>query len=380
MPAYHQMGHDSTNLLAEPQLNHYKGAILSPVNLTEAEMVDLLAPGGLGLEFIFDPQLYYPQAQREILRSWSYFPSDVDTADASSLEWWKKLCSDLVASAARVDPDAICSPVVVPRAYSWEYFQNMCDVTRLLEDIVGPDTEVIHTVLVGSHELASYSAVMTLASIVTRLDCRRMNLILTDGGYPRRELADPEELKGMMLLIKSLSDNGIRVLVSYCSSDVLLWKEAGAEDVASGKFFNLRRFTPSRWDEAGEGGGGQVPYWFEEALMAFLRASDVTRVQAIGLISDASKANPFAPEILHKIGSGDAWLGLSWRFYLYWFQELESRMANGTARALDILERADRGWGQIETSSPRIYLEERQNTGDWIRQWLRAVAEYKTPW
>jgi hypothetical protein len=55
-------------------------------------------------------------------------------------------------------------------------------------------------------------------------------------------------------------------------------------------------------------------------------------------------------------------------------------MANGTARALDILERADRGWGQIETSSPRIYLEERQNTGDWIRQWLRAVAEYKTPW
>src|SRR5687768_15124772 len=37
MPAYQQMGHQSENLLFEPDLSAYAGAILSPVNYTEDE-------------------------------------------------------------------------------------------------------------------------------------------------------------------------------------------------------------------------------------------------------------------------------------------------------------------------------------------------------
>lgn len=38
MPAYHQMGHDSENLLWAPELGQYRGAILSPVNYDQAKV------------------------------------------------------------------------------------------------------------------------------------------------------------------------------------------------------------------------------------------------------------------------------------------------------------------------------------------------------
>ena len=88
-------------------------------------------------------------------------------------------------------------------------------------------------------------------------------------------------------------------MVGFCSSDVVLWKIAGAEACATGKFFNLRRFTSSRFDEPSQG-GGQLPYWYEESLVAFLRESDVLRLQRRGELSDASLANPFGQAILEK--------------------------------------------------------------------------------
>jgi hypothetical protein len=38
MSAYQQMGHHSMNLVEDPLLDTYHGAILSPVNYTEAEV------------------------------------------------------------------------------------------------------------------------------------------------------------------------------------------------------------------------------------------------------------------------------------------------------------------------------------------------------
>lgn len=64
-----------------------------------------------------------------------------------------------------------------------------------------------------------------------------------------------------------------------------------ATSCATGKFFNLRRFTKSRFEEPA-GGGGQLPYWVEESLFAYLRETDVLRVRDEGLIADASRRKP----------------------------------------------------------------------------------------
>jgi hypothetical protein len=142
---------------------------------------------------------------------------------------------------------------------------------------------------------------------LTATRCKQVYLIFIGAVEPRRELADPETLKGAMRLIAALREAKMEVLVGFCSTDVLLWKAAGAHSVATGKFFNLRRFTSARFEEPTQG-GGQLPYWCEESLIAFLRESDIIRVQAQSMLSDSSERNPFAQQILQR---GDApWVAL----------------------------------------------------------------------
>ena len=121
-----------------------------------------------------------------------------------------------------------------------------------------------------------------------------------------------------MRLIRMLASSGMQILVGYSSSDMLLWRHAGAADCASGKFFNLRRFLKSRFEEPA-GGGGQLPYWFEETLVAFLRESDLIRIQKASLLSDSSTRNPYCSEILASQAAmpGSTWLAEAWRQYLW---------------------------------------------------------------
>ena len=216
---------------------------------------------------------------------------------------------------------------------------------------------------------------MTIASIVSRSRISECLLVLVNNVEPRRELSDPEELKGAMRLIQTLESGGQPTTVAFSSSDMVLWKGAGATNCATGKFFNLRRFTISRFDEPNESGGGQLGYWFEEALLAFLRQSDVFRVREREFVSSASVDNPFAAPILEAIPAKQAWVALGWRQYLYWFADAEFRLQKGTTTADDLVAAADGSCEEIEKSKPPLLMEERQNDGSWVRQWYRALVE-----
>jgi hypothetical protein len=90
---------------------------------------------------------------------------------------------------------------------------------------------------------------MEIASILSRSVAETIYLIFVGQTDPRRELSDEEALKGAMRLIASLEGAGLMVIVGFTSSDMVLWKAAGASSCATGKFFNLRRFTSSRFEE-----------------------------------------------------------------------------------------------------------------------------------
>ena len=187
--------------------------------------------------------------------------------------------------------------------------------------------------------------------------------------------------RAAMQLISALERNSVPVTVGFCSSDVVLWKMAGASDCASGKFFNLRRFTRQRFEEPTEG-GGQLPYWFEEGLLAFLRQSDLIRARRNGVLSAASLQNPFGAEILSLIDQAnktgaklEPWLALSWRQFLYWFADVEGRLSRGEISAEDLLTTADANWAKLDKA--KVLMEERENDGRWIRGWLNTIREFQ---
>ena len=382
MTVFHQMGHQSDNLLASDQLA-YRGAILSPVNYDQEGISRIINHFGVpGFETIFDPQMYYPRSEKGKLQTWRYFPADYNTADMTSEAWWNQVIASLVEIIQEISPNAVCSPTPVPRVYQNDYYLAMTRLSNsLCERLTSLGISVLQTVIANLADLSDYRRVHEIASIVTQGEAGRIYLIFNSQTTPRRELNNTDELKGAMLLIKLLEESGIRVVVGYCSADIILWKEAGATDCATGKFFNLRRFTPSRWVENEEGGGGQLPYWFEEGLVAYLRESDISRVRRGNIFSDASNRNPFTAEILQNISVGNPWVALGWKQYLYWFSDVEARLRQHETNADQLLSVAEENWTVINNiRNPKVLMEEIKNNGDWVRLWHRAVLEYSYPW
>lgn len=278
MSAYLQMGHDSENLVGVPGLDGFTGLILSPVNRSESELSakvrDFRQKGHF--DIALDPQLYCPQSERGQLPNHSYFPRDLDTADLSSDSWWRAIVAGLAAESNRLGVDAVCSPVVLTRKYGPDYYARCRDTySMLIAELNRTAIRPMMTVCIALNEMTEPSDALRIASIITADNPKAVYLVIEADVEPRRELADATNLLSVMVLISALEKSGSQTLVSHCSSDMLMMKCAGASHCASGKFFNLRRFSRSRFDEQQEGGGGQLPYWFEHSLLAFLREADI---------------------------------------------------------------------------------------------------------
>lgn len=375
MSVYHQMGHHSENLLFEADLNAYRGAILSPVNYSKNDTVSQVSEIREELpsfEVIFDPQLYYPNTERPTLRQWDYYPQDVETADTSSLAWWERLVDEILASCSSFNPDRLCSPATIPQNYTNSYYELMVQIADYCHERA--DCDVSLTAVVSLSDLTAANRPLEIATILSRASTSSIYLVLVSNTEPRRELSDPEELKGGMRLIRALSDAGMRVLVGFCAADLILWHFAGAADFATGKFFNLRRFTFTRFDEP-SGGGGQLPYWFEENLMGLLRESDLLRVKNEGMLSEASLRNPFSAKIFEQLDKNppEPWLGLAWRHYLYWFANFDSHWQLNEIDPKALLKMIESNWLALEDRG--ILMEEPRNDGQWIRAWRRAINE-----
>jgi len=157
-----------------------------------------------------------------------------------------------------------------------------------------------------------------------------------------------------------------RVTIGYCSSDILLWKAAGATNGATGKFFDLRRFTRTRFDEPVRG-GGQLEYWFEQSLMAFLRQSDLQRASRVDVLSDVSRQSPCYDSVVQQIGTGKAWLALGWRQYMHWFRQTESAIQERVPDVDAVLAQAEDNWEVLKAK--KVLMEEVANDGRWLRPW-----------
>jgi hypothetical protein len=383
MPAYHQMGHHSSNLIDIPELSKFSGAIFSPINRAEDEIaneISVLHHERPGFECILDPQLYVPKTQRGKLKDWKYYPKDVDTADLSSRAWWASVARKLSKACSAVSADAICSPAILPKVFDDKYYKTLVGTAS---DLAGAlqSCNLIQTAVVSLSDLTGDQRPLQIASIISQTPAKRVYVVLVGNIEPRRELKAVDELVAAMQFISALEGSELRTIVGFCSSELLLWKAAGATDCASGKFFNLRRFTRTRFEEPSAAGGGQLPYWFEEALLAFLRQGDLLRLRKARMLSSASNNNPFALEILTQFDNAKTdptkkpkWLALSWRQFLYWFADIESRLARGEETTRALLTTADRNWTRLDES--RTLLEERVNDGAWIRAWLNALTDF----
>jgi hypothetical protein len=248
----------------------------------------------------------------------------------------------------------------------------------LCDRLDGSRIRPYQTAVVGLSDIAAPQRSLEVASILSGTQAEDVYLVFYGDTDPRRELNQTEQLKGAMRLVSALEQNGVKVLIGFCSSDVVLWKAAGASSCATGKFFNLRRFSRARFEEPPQG-GGQLAYWVEEALFAFLRESDLLRVGRLNLLNERnSQENPFAAEILNLVRQPNhaAWVALGWRQFMFWFADIEARIARGASDPRELLALAEANWRRLEDATPPVLMEEPRNDGSWLRPWRRALVEF----
>lgn len=377
MGSYLQLGHDSWNLLEEPYAGPFAGAILSPVNHTPSEAIERLKRLGArrdSLEIVLDPQLYNPSSQRGKLTSWEYYSSEFETRDASDPEWWSARSGAIAAEALTIGANAICSPALIPRAWSNDYYRFTIDVgdaTKSVAQMLGLDT--LLTAIVPLDTLDA-KRTLEISSILSGSSCDRIYLcFLADGITQREPLRDASALASAVHLVRLLATTH-RIHVGCAAQDVVLWKAAGATDASSGKFLNVRRFSPSRWQEE-EGEGRQVPYWNDDRLIALIRDSEVLRLNRDGWFTGRSfDENPASREILELLirNKGEPWQKLSWLQYLRWFSNMDGQIQD-LATGERMLVAADDAWGIV--LQRKMLFVDRFNDGSHIRSWLNALRE-----
>lgn len=382
MSSYMQMGSQTKNLVGEKDLDAFSGIVLSPLNYspedTRQQVCDFRRNS---YDIILDPQLYYPDSERGQLSCYSYFPSDLNTADLSSAFWWSSTVSKLASYAMELGPDAVASPVIRPKRWNLDFFAQYARIAgELKQKLPKQNMRVLATVLVNLMDLVEDDFVMKVASIVAQYRVDGYYLVFVSDTQLRRELDNPDEIAGAMRLVYELENTGFPVTVAFSSSDMLLWKAAGASHCGTGKHFCLRRFTSSRYEEP-PFGHGQLPYWFEHSLLSFLREADVWRLLKEGkgpLVNQGPSSNYWSATIQAQWSNdpGKAWVGVGWRQYLSWFSKAEQLITGSDAELVkQWLKVAEANWQSL--SADEFIMEEPENDGHWIRHWRIALRQFQ---
>lgn len=377
MSTYLQLGHESWSLLEEPGAGEFAGLVLSPVNDDPAYVQERLRRLGdlrEELEVILDPQLYNPATEKGQLGAWSHYPADFATADHQDEVWWTARGREVVDSAVSLGAEAVCSPAMHPRHFSDDYYRLVVDVADETQRYAAErGVETLLTTIVNLRDLANPARALQIASTLTETDCERVYLtFLSEDTQLREPLRDATCLATAVHLVRLLSAS-LRVHVAFCSHDLVLWRAGGAADASTGKWMNVRRYSPGRWQDE-DSMGRQVAYWNEGPLLTLLRDQDVLRLDREQWFKERNfNDNPFSARILEilRSGSNTPWQKLSWLQYLRWFSNRESGWTK-PEHCEAMLERADEAWGQVQTK--RI-LFDRGNNGDHVRAWLNAIRE-----
>lgn len=386
MGSYMQMGHDTENLVGEMDLQYFKGIVLSPLNRKPHELkshISSFRDKG-DFDIVFDPQLYFPRTSRSKIREHPYFPSDFETANYTSIEWWKNLNSKLLEYVSTLNVDTLISPVVAPRICTDEYYHTCIEVNNhIYSQKTSKIKKYFATLFINVNDICDNTRLMKIASFATLFNTDGLYLVFMSNLEPRREFKDEEVLLAMLKLSLELKNLQKELFVSFTSSDMILFKSVGIDNCGTGKFFNLRRFTSSRFEEP-SGGGGQLPYWLEHNLMAFLRESDIVRMQRNGLdhlLKGNKSNNHWSNKILDEFSRnpGSPWLGHGWRQYLSWFSKTEEELSHSDCKAKvgQWLKTAEENWLLLENNN--ILMEERANDGGWLRAWRQTYIRLNQP-
>lgn len=224
--------------------------VLSPRDLKHNQLLkmgkDIAAiPGG---ECLLDPQFYLPRADHEKLTSHAYWPTDYQTG----MFWHGAPLTRLIGELRQLNSEIGCSRFLLPGLLAAHVDDDWLAVQRAIVSEgqgSGFSGEVVATIALSADAVRDADQVATLiesaeawGAVSYYVVCEHPN-----GDYLT---SDPNWLANVLDLAAGLRLMGARVILGYCSHQMLIAGAAKVAAIASGTWMNVRSFPQDKFKAA----------------------------------------------------------------------------------------------------------------------------------
>jgi hypothetical protein len=214
-------------------------------------------PGG---DTILDPQFYLPHSDHQKLCTHAYWPTDY----ATSPFWDGPALSALLASLRQLNTDIGCSRFLLPGLFATTVDDDWVKTQRaVLEEAraISDNPSLISTIAVSADAARDPDQISSLIEGAESWKAPAYYLVCEhpDGQYL---VDDPNWIANVLDLAAGLRLSGSKVILGYCTHQMLVASVAGVNAVASGTWMNVRSFPPEKFNASYEDEIRQRATWY----------------------------------------------------------------------------------------------------------------------
>jgi hypothetical protein len=237
-------------------------AILSPRDLTDDQLrrlgKDIAAIPDA--ESLLDPQFYLPHADHKKLCEHDYWPKDFKT----TVFWQGPPLSALLRGLSKLNRDIGCKRMIVPGLFASSINEDWLETQRAILDesrAIEKKLPLIATVALSAEAVQDSEQVSLLLERAEAWNAEAYYVVCEhpDGQYL---VEDPNWLADVLDIVAGLRLSGAKVILGYCTHQMLLAGVAKVNAVASGTWMNVRSFPPEKFVTAYDDEIKQRTTWY----------------------------------------------------------------------------------------------------------------------
>ena len=275
-----------------------EGVIMSPrdeVPETLSSYLSTIRRAHPNVELFVDPQFYvgsigvlrdskidlYPHFRPDLIPT-SFSPAEVQNIVRDTLVWQRAL-----------DVTHMLSPTVIVNDLGSQWAQIAMMLAQETVRQHDGNRPLLISIVVGEDALRQRSLVDGWLNDLTNLDVDGFYFVVRRSSDNYRQRYDPEVLASVLLACYSLSElNDYRIYCGYTDMVTLLMHAVGVDGTAAGWYFNLRRFTLTRFLPA-TGGRRPRSRYSSRPLLNSIYMSDLDGIYNGGQVANVLSATQF---------------------------------------------------------------------------------------
>lgn len=235
--------------------------VLSPRDLTGRQLLSLGTELSRipGAAVLVDPQFYLPHADHVKLRKHSYWPKDYET----SVFWQGPPLIKLLRTLQGLNTVVGCQQFILPGLLSTSIDDDWCNAQMtILEEARAIDPGPLISTIALSSDVVQDAA--QIALLLERAEAWKAPAYYVVCQPPKGEylVTDPTWVANVLDLAAGLKLQGSRVILGYCSHQMLIAGSAKVDAIASGTWMNVRCFSPEKFNSSGDEDIRQTATWY----------------------------------------------------------------------------------------------------------------------